>query len=702
MANNSRLATLLVRIAGDADDLERDLEGGMSRAEATVKKAGERISTAAGAIGAGIGAGLAAGLSTAIDNEAAGDKLVAQLGASGQRATELADAQANVYASAWGDSMDDVGTAIRGVEQNIGDLGASATGGLEGMTTKALALAQTFDQDLNVTTAAAGQLMRTGLASSADEAFDIITAGLQSAANKSDDYLETLNEYSTQWRRVGLDAKTATGLLSQGLQAGARDADQVADAIGQFGERALAGGSSVDEAFKSIGLNSQQMATMIGAGGDQAKNALQMTMDALRGTGNEQTKLNAAAALFGDPGNVLGAALFALDPATAAASAGMQNVTGAADRMVEGVSGNPSRALEEFKRTAQQRLAEIASGFVTFAMNNQGVMQPVAIALAVLAGAILTVKVGMTAWSAAQTAWGVATKIATGVQWAFNAAMSANPVSLIIIAVLALVAGIVALYMKSETARDIINGAFSGIWSAIQAVYNWTRDNWPLLLSILTGPIGIAVGQIVAHWDKIKSGALTVINWVRDNWPLVVSLLTGPIGAAVVQIVTHWDKIKSAGAAVLDWFKGLPGALGSALSTVGQIIYAPFKSAFNSVAQAWNNSVGKVGFSVPGWVPKLGGKSWSIPDIPLLAAGGTITGGGAAVVGEAGPELLNLPRGAQVAPLPRGVTSAGGGGGGGRVVIDVTGADDEFKRLIRKMVRVDGRGDVGTAFGSAA
>ncbi|MEX5636540.1 hypothetical protein [Parafrankia sp. FMc2] len=167
----------------------------------------------------------------------------------------------------------------------------------------------------------------------------------------------------------------------------------------------------------------------------------------------------------------------------------------------------------------------------------------------------------------------------------------------------------------------------------------------------------------------------------------------------MIQIVTHWDSIKNKGVEILNWFKGLPGELTSALSSIGQIIYAPFKEAFNGVARAWNRSVGSVGFSVPGWVPGLGGKGWSIPDIPLLAAGGVLRQGGAAVVGDAGPELLDFPAGARVTPLPRGV-SGGAAGGQQRVVLDVTGADEEFKKLLRKMVKVDGRGSVQTAFGA--
>lgn len=694
MATTSRLATLLVRIAGDADDLDGDLEAGMARAESTVTRMGDRISSAATAIGAGVGAGLAAGITQSLETEAAGDKLAAQLGASGDRAAELGRIQGDVYAAGWGESLDEVGAAVAATAQNIEGLNDVD---LERLSTKALALAKTFDQDVTAAASAAGQMMRTGMAGSADEAFDIITAGFQAGADRGGDFLDTIIGGADNLKTFGFDGKTATGLIVQGLNAGAESAESVTGLFEELVGNVSAGGDDLAETFTSLGLDAKQMTADLSSGGPAANAALDQLLDSLRSLEDPIQRNAIVASLFGEEGAAMQNTLMAIDPSSAVQALG--EFEGAADGAMTTISDSPAVALESFKRTAMQKLGEIAGVFVNFGMQNQGFVQPLIIVLGVLAGAILAVRVGTVAWTAAQTAWKVATGIATAAQWAFNAAMSANPLSLIILAVAALTAGIVALYMKSETAREIINGAFSGIWTAIQFVYNWVRDNWPLLLTILTGPIGFAVSQIVKHWDSIRNGASAIVGWVRDNWPLLLSILTGPIGAAVIQIVTHWTEIKNAGIGVLNWFKELPGNLGSALSSVGQIIYAPFKSAFNSVASAWNNSVGKVGFSVPGWVPKLGGKSWSIPDIPLLAAGGIIGRGGPAVVGDAGPELLDLPRGARVTPLPRGVTSGGGGAGGGRVVIDVTGADAEFKKLIRRMVKVDGRGSVQTAFG---
>ncbi|WP_241831217.1 phage tail tape measure protein [Parafrankia soli] len=682
------MTSLLVRIVGDNDDLEQTLD----ETPRMVDKVGSRISAAASTVGLAAGAALGAGIVESFNVEAASDKLAAQLGVDSTEAARIAEVSGDIWADGWGSSAEEVNAAIKGVYQNIGE---GNDEWLRDTAQTATAVAGVFEQDVGAVTASVGQMLNTGLVQNADEAFDVITAGFQAGADKAGDFLDTINEYAPQWQKFGLDAQTATGLLSQGLRAGARDSDLVADAIKEFSIRAIDGSETTKAGFDAIGLSATDMAAKIAAGGPESAAALDLTLDRLRAIEDPVERNAAAVALFGTQAEDLGGALFALDPSSAVDALGQ--VGGAADRMAETVADNPAAALETFKRTAQQKLTEIGGAFVNFGMQNQQFVQPLIIALGALAAAILLVKGGMMAWTAATTAWTAIQKIATAAQWLWNAAMSANPIGLVVLAVAGLVAGIVLLYKNSETARNIINAAFNGIWTAIQFVYNWVRDNWPLLLTILTGPIGLAVSQIITHWDSIRNGISAVFGWIRDNWQLVLSILTGPIGAAVIQIVTHWDKIKSAGVAVLNWFKELPGNLTSALSSIGQIILSPFKAAFNGVARAWNNSVGKVGFSVPGWVPGLGGKSWSIPDIPLLETGGVVTRTGLALIHR---NETVLPAG--TAPLPRGAGGAGAAGGGAAVLeLRSSGSrvDDMLLEILRSAVSSRG-GNVQTVIGS--
>jgi hypothetical protein len=87
-----------------------------------------------------------------------------------------------------------------------------------------------------------------------------------------------------------------------------------------------------------------------------------------------------------------------------------------------------------------------------------------------------------------------------------------------------------------------------------------------------------------------------------------------------------------------------------------------YKGIFNGIATLWNNTIGKLSFKVPSWVPGLGGKGFDVPNIPMLADGGIVTSATLAMIGEKGPEA--------VIPLDR-----MGQMGGNNVTINVNGGD---------------------------
>src|SRR5690606_29847152 len=168
---------------------------------------------------------------------------------------------------------------------------------------------------------------------------------------------------------------------------------------------------------------------------------------------------------------------------------------------------------------------DILKSVVEWGQRNTGVVKGLGIALGVVAGTILAVNAGLKIYRGVQIAIRAATIAWTAVQWLLNVALSANPIGIIIVAVAALVAGIILLWKNSETFRNIVTGAFNAVWSAIKFVWEWTKKNWPLLLAILTGPIGLAVLAIVKNWDKIKAGFQAVrdflgaaVNWVKERF----------------------------------------------------------------------------------------------------------------------------------------------------------------------------------------
>ncbi|MED3887998.1 transglycosylase SLT domain-containing protein [Priestia aryabhattai] len=177
--------------------------------------------------------------------------------------------------------------------------------------------------------------------------------------------------------------------------------------------------------------------------------------------------------------------------------------------------------------------------------------------------------------------------VATVAQNALNLSMMANPIGLIIAAIVGLGAAFVVAYKKSDTFRNFIDKLFSSIKVGASAVLSFLKNNWPLLLAIITGPIGLAVYAVVEHWGKIKSATISafnsVISFFKQWGPLMLAVLAGPIGLAVYAVVKNWSQIKSSTVnifnSVVSFFKQWGPLMLAVLSgPVGLAVYAIVKN----------------------------------------------------------------------------------------------------------------------------
>lgn len=339
---------------GFAGAMGLSIEGALDQVKDKIKdKLSAAMESGAGIAkiaGAGVGLALAASLLTAVSFEPIKAKLTAQLGLTETESARIGGVAGKLYGANYGEGLEDVNAALRSVIQNVGGMRDASEADLQSITAKVMSVSSAFDQDLGATTRAVGQMMKTGMAKDANEALDIIAKGFQVGADKSEDFLDTLNEYGTQFRKLGIDGKDATGLISQGLQAGARDADLVADAFKEFSIRAIDGSELTSKSLTALGLNANVVSGAVAAGGSRAREATDLVLDSLRNIKDPAEKAAIATGLFGTQSEDLGAALDALDLTTAAE--GLGEVAGTAEQ-VDKVMGD----------TAQGGLTSIFRGF---------------------------------------------------------------------------------------------------------------------------------------------------------------------------------------------------------------------------------------------------------------------------------------------------------------------------------------------------
>lgn len=313
----------------------------------------------------------------------------------------------------------------------------------------------------------------------------------------------------------------------------------------------------------------------------------------------------------------------------------------ATQELAKRVAGQASASVSSFSGHLSVLKTKIEDNVAAFgnkygpALQVAGVgMMGLAAAMEVGKAAAIGTRIQMAYLSAQTLVQSAVSKGAAAAQWLLNAAMEANPVGLIVAALVGLIAVFVLLYKHSTTFRNAMNAAFHAVTAAAQWAFDWIKQHWPLILAILTGPVGIAVLLIVKNWDKIRSGLSTVIDGAKGLW-------NGFMG----------------------FLRGIPAKVGTALSGMWSVIKDGFKAVLNGVIDVWNSMPSFHIPSVSVFGHKLGGGTIGLPHLAHLATGGVLTGAGAVVVGEHGREILDLPAGARVRPLAAMDTHGGGAGG---------------------------------------
>jgi TP901 family phage tail tape measure protein len=618
---------LLVNILADDSNASKVIDGFGGKVEGVNKK----VAAGAAAVGAAVLAGAGMAVDAAMDVDGAVDTIAQGTGATGAALDGLTDSFKNVTAEVPA-SFDVVGGAIADLNTRVGMTGEP----LEKLATQIIRVGEFAGQseiDINSFTGAANlfQVPAERLSDSMDWLYGVsqatgvsineLTAGIE----KNGAGLAQLNfgfEQSAQmigtFDKAGLNADKMLAGMGKALVKLAKDNEEPVQAF----DRTIA---EIDEFIKA---------------GDQA------------------AALNLAGTVFGTKNapqfiQALQTGALSLNDIVNGAGMASQSILD----MAETTDDFPEK-WQKFQNRIQLAMAELGEkllplideGFdklepvIQWFTDNIDVVGKVGAVIGIVAGAVLGITGAMKVFAAVQA-------IQTAAQWASNAAWLASPVTWIVLGIVAAVAALIAIGVLVVKNWDDIAAWFKGLWEDI--------SNW--------------FGGV---WEGIKSGISGFIDWVSDiffNWtPL--GLIIKNWGAISDFFGNFWDgvldKINTAkewiGGKIEDivgFFTSIPEKIGNAFAKVGDGLKSVAHGIATAVAFLWNHSLGAINFTVPDWIPGIGGKHFDMPNItvPALAEGGIVTAPTLALLGEAGPEA--------VIPLPR--SHGSGGDRPGRWTVDV-------------------------------
>ncbi|WP_255772395.1 phage tail tape measure protein [Mycobacteroides abscessus] len=324
--NNTNLVDGMRAQAGQAAQLGRDMgngfSGGFTHGVSSAASIA-RLGTAGGPIGAAllgltavgilVGSRLSNAIAEGMATTATTKLFQGRMGLDDTSMGNYAKAAGQSYANNFGASVADNLSVAQAALRNNLIKPNSPDDEIQYTIQQLQGVAQVVEKTPQELAHSATQLMRTGLANSVTEALDIITAGSQKGLDVTGDWLDSIGEYSTQFRKLGLTGSETMTLLKQGIEGGARDTDKVADSLKEFSIRAVDGSKSTKEGFEALGFNADEMGRRFSAGGEQAHQAFAAVLTGLRNLDDPVQQALVWQRLFGTQWEDMGDAVNKLD-----------------------------------------------------------------------------------------------------------------------------------------------------------------------------------------------------------------------------------------------------------------------------------------------------------------------------------------------------------------------------------------------------
>ena len=176
----------------------------------------------------------------------------------------------------------------------------------------------------------------------------------------------------------------------------------------------------------------------------------------------------------------------------------------------------------------------------------------------------------------------------------------------------------------------------------VQKMLDWILAHMPEIKAVV-GEVFQFISQVVSMAMVVIEALMPVIEKVFGHVQNLWNIMLKPVLLNIIDFIKNVFSGNFTGA-----FQNIVNIVGSLWDGLIYIIKIPL----NNIIKLINSFIGGLNkLKIPDWVPGVGGKGINISKIPLLAKGGNVIQRGNVIVGDAGPELLELPAGAKVTPL---------------------------------------------------
>ena len=525
------------------------------------------------------------------------DEIAKRTGATGDELAGLEDVAKNVFSEMPVD-IADVGVAVAEINTRFGATGQD----LENLTKDFLKFSNITGADVESSVESVDKIMtKFGVDSSQTmSVLGLLTRASQQSGISIDTLESSLEGSGAQLKEMGFDLTESVNLLAQMESSGVDT-------------------STAMSAFSKVVANATKE-------GKDSETAMREQIDAIKNATTETEALQLATDLFGKKGapemtQAIREGRFSVDEL----SGSLGDYRGVVDETFDVTQDSSDEAKIAFNNLKLagaelgqsigtvlspiiQKLSELFKGLSNWFSSLSPQQQDMIVKIALIAatiGPLLIVLAKLIA--AVQTILTIMPAV-KGAILAVNAAMAANPIAMVVLAIAGLVAAFKLLWDNCEGFREF----WGDLWSALQEG-----------ASIVIEGIGTAFTQLGEGFQTVGDGVMMLFGTIGDAFSALGDLF-GTICSTTAEAFSAWgDGIKTVFSTIWDFIKGI---INTILSGINGMI-GGIESAINWVIGGMN----KLHWTIPSWVPGIGGKGFGfdIPEvsfgrIPYLAQGAVI------------------------------------------------------------------------------